>query len=106
MKKYFYSLPLWCGLLGLSLTAPAQQMPAHRECATMEVLERQLAADPSYAARLQGIDQQAAAYAAQKATNPTQRTASGIIVTIPVVVHVLYNTGQPEHYRCAGAVAD
>ena len=92
MKKYFYSFG--CGLLGLSLTAQAQQMPAHRECATMEVLERQLAADPSYAARLQDIDQQAAAYAAQKATNPTQRTASGIIVTIPVVVHVLYNTAS------------
>ena len=90
MKKYFYSV--FCGLLGLGLPAQAQQMPARRECATMEVLERQLAADPSYAARLQAIDQQAAVFAAQKATNPTQRTASGIIVTIPVVVHVLYNT--------------
>ncbi len=92
MKKYFY--PILCGLLGLSLVARAQQMPAHRECATMEVLAAQLAADPSLATRLQAIDQQAAAYAAQKAANPTQRTSSAIIVTIPVVVHVLYNTAS------------
>jgi len=90
MKKYIY--PILCGLLGLSLTAQAQQMPAHRECATMEVLAAQIAADPSLATRLQAIDQQAAAYAAKKAANPTQRTTSDVIVTIPVVVHVLYNT--------------
>jgi hypothetical protein len=58
----------------------------------MEVLAAQLAADPAYGARLQAMDQQAAAYAAKKAANPAQRTSSNIIVTIPVVVHVLYNT--------------
>jgi hypothetical protein len=72
--------------------AQAQQMPAQRQCATMEVLAAQLAADPSYGARLQAIDQQASVYAKQKAANPAQRTSSSIIVTIPVVVHVLYNT--------------
>ncbi|MGI4739103.1 MAG: GEVED domain-containing protein [Janthinobacterium lividum] len=94
MRKYLY--PIWCGLVGLSLTAQAQQMPAHRECATMEVLAAQIAADPSLATRLQVIDQQAAAYAAKKAANPTQRTTSGVIVTIPVVVHVLYNTAAQD----------
>ncbi|MGI4734354.1 MAG: GEVED domain-containing protein [Janthinobacterium lividum] len=93
MKKLVYSFLAGLGLLGLAgPAAQAQQMPAQRQCATMEVLAAQLAADPSYAARLQAIDQQATAYAAQKAANSTQRTTSSIIVTIPVVVHVLYNT--------------
>jgi len=94
MKKYIY--PILCGLLGLSLTAQAQQMPAHRECATMEVLAAQIAADPSLATRLQAIDQQAAAYAAKKAANPTQRTTLEAFVTIPVVVHVLHNTDAQD----------
>ncbi|MDO7886091.1 GEVED domain-containing protein [Hymenobacter cheonanensis] len=90
MKKTVYSLLLALGSLG---AAQAQVMPAHRECATMEVLDRQLAADPGLAARLQAIDQQATAYAAQKAAGRANlKTSSGIIVTIPVVVHVLYNT--------------
>jgi hypothetical protein len=93
MKKLAYSLLSGLALWGLAgSAAQAQQLPAHRECATMEVLAAQLAADPSYGTRLQAMDQQAAAYAAQKAANPTQRTSSSIIVTIPVVVHVLYNT--------------
>jgi hypothetical protein len=93
MKKIVYSLLSGLALLGLTGSAAlAQQVPAHRQCATMEVLAAQLAADPNYAARLQAIDQQATVYAKQKAANPAQRTSSGIIVTIPVVVHVLYNT--------------
>ncbi|WP_233635869.1 GEVED domain-containing protein [Hymenobacter setariae] len=93
MKKLVYSLLSGLAVLGLARpAAQAQQMPAQRQCATMEVLAAQLAADPSYGARLQAIDQQASVYAKQKAANPTQRTSSDIIVTIPVVVHVLYNT--------------
>jgi hypothetical protein len=93
MKKHIYSLLSGLALLGLAgPDARAQQVPAHRQCATMEVLAAQLAADPNYAARLQAIDQQATVYAAKKAANPAQRTSSGIILTIPVVVHVLYNT--------------
>ena len=94
MKKTVYSLLLALGSLGAVPLAHAQVMPAHRECATMEVLDRQLAADPGLATRLQAIDQQATAYAARKAANPALRTSSGIIVTIPVVVHVLYNTAS------------
>jgi hypothetical protein len=90
MKRTVYSLLLALGSLG---AAQAQMMPAHRQCATMEVLDRQLAADPSLHTRLQAIDQQATAYAAQKAAGrATLKTSSGVIVTIPVVVHVLYNT--------------
>lgn len=92
MKKLAYSFLSGLALWGFTGPAAwAQQLP-HRQCATMEVLAAQLAADPSYAARLQAIDQQATAFAAQKAANPTQRTSSSVIVTIPVVVHVLYNT--------------
>jgi hypothetical protein len=90
MKKTVYSLLLALSSLG---AAQAQVLPAHRECATMEVLDRQLAADPSLATRLQAIDQQATVYAAQKAAGRANlKTSSGVIVTIPVVVHVLYNT--------------
>ena len=93
MKKLVYSFLSGLALMGLAGPAAwAQQIPAHRQCATMEVLAAQLAADPSYGARLQAIDQQATVYAKQKAANPGQRTSSSIIVTIPVVVHVLYNT--------------
>jgi len=94
MKKYLYPILLGVGSLGFAAPAlaQAQLVPAHRQCSTMEVLERQIAADPAYAARLRNIDQQAEAYIAQKASNPNQKTSSAIIVTIPVVVHVLYNT--------------
>jgi hypothetical protein len=94
MKKYLYPILMGLGSLGFASAAMAQgqPVPAHRQCSTMEVLDRQLAADPSYAARLQAINQQAEVYAARKASNPTQKTSSAVIVTIPVVVHVLYNT--------------
>ena len=93
MKKIFYPILWGLGALGLAVpAAQAQVVPAGRQCATMEVLAAQLAADPSYAARLQAIDEQASAYAARKAAGLEQRTSSAIIVTIPVVVHVLYNT--------------
>ncbi|MGI4870019.1 MAG: GEVED domain-containing protein [Janthinobacterium lividum] len=94
MRKRIY--PLFLGLSALrllaSLAAQAQQVPAHRNCSTMDVLADQLAADPNFAARLRAIDQQATSYAAQKAKGYAQKTSSSVIVTIPVVVHVLYNT--------------
>ncbi|GAA4367174.1 hypothetical protein GCM10023185_38820 [Hymenobacter saemangeumensis] len=56
----------------------------------MDVLATQLARDPSLAQRMASIDNQALQYAAQQA-NLGQRT-SAVTITIPVVVHVLYNT--------------
>ncbi|NVO32401.1 GEVED domain-containing protein [Hymenobacter lapidiphilus] len=89
MKKNIYSLFL--GLLGMGVTAEAwaqqQTLPTKRDCATMEVLERQLAADPGMAIRLAGIEAQTQSFTDNPVANRT--TA---VVTIPVVVHVLYNT--------------
>ncbi|WP_165768142.1 GEVED domain-containing protein [Hymenobacter amundsenii] len=86
MKKTFYSFIL--GALAFGVTHQAQaQNPDQRGCSTMEVLERQLAADPTLALRLRAIEAQTRDFV----DNPVaQRTAAA--VTIPVVVHVLYNT--------------
>jgi hypothetical protein len=91
MKKTLYSVAL--GLAGLALTsspALAQNQPLRRSCGSMDVLAQQMAADPGLAQRLASIDNQALQYATQKA-GTAQRT-SAVSVTIPVVVHVLYNT--------------
>ncbi|MDO7874892.1 GEVED domain-containing protein [Hymenobacter sp. ASUV-10] len=90
MKKTFYSVAL--GLAGLALTSSPvlAQGPQHRNCGSMDVLAQQMAADPGLAQRMASIDNQALQFAAQK-TNAAQRGAAAAI-TIPVVVHVLYNT--------------
>jgi GEVED domain/Pregnancy-associated plasma protein-A/Secretion system C-terminal sorting domain len=83
MKKTIYSLALACLGLGGSLAAEAQT----RQCSTMDNLAAQLAADPAMAQRLAAIENQTNSFIA----NPVaQRTSA--VVTIPVVVHVLYNT--------------
>ncbi|GAA4042670.1 hypothetical protein GCM10022409_30760 [Hymenobacter glaciei] len=59
-----------------------------RACGSMEVLEAQLAADPTQAQRMAAIE----AHAQRVLSNPSlQRTTAGTVI-IPVVVHVLYNT--------------
>ncbi|WP_310394551.1 GEVED domain-containing protein [Hymenobacter sp.] len=90
MKTNVYATVL--GLAGLALTsfaAGAQAVP-ERSCASTEVLQAQLAADPSLVQRMAAIENQALQYAARQA-NAAQR-ATAVTVTIPVVVHVLYNT--------------
>jgi len=90
MKVDVYATAL--GLLGLALTANSAgaQAPApHRTCASVEVLAAQLAADPGLTQRMVAINNQAVQFA--KTNQPTNATAA-ITVTIPVVVHVLYNT--------------
>ena len=89
MKKNVYAIAL--GLAGLSLTSFSvnAQAPTSRNCASMESLAAQMAADPTLAQRMQSIENQAVQFAAQPAT--AQR-GTAVTVTIPVVVHVLYNT--------------
>ena len=89
MKKNVYSVAL--GLAGLALVSfsASAQAPAHRICATEEVLQAQLAADPSLAQRMSAINNQALKFAAQQ-VGTAQRTSATVI--IPVVVHVLYST--------------
>ncbi|GAA3918656.1 M43 family zinc metalloprotease [Hymenobacter algoricola] len=97
MKTTFYAVALACLGLG-SFAAQAQDArlapmggnPAAvvgRNCASMEVLEAQLAADPAMAQRMRAIERQTAEVLAGNGANRTNA-----IVTIPVVVHVIYNT--------------
>ena len=88
MKQTFYAAAL--GLLGLALTTNSAQAQK-RSCATVDVLQQQLAADPGLAARMDAINNQAVMYAAKQAGN-AQRSTVAVSVTIPVVVHVLYST--------------
>ncbi|WP_375419061.1 M43 family zinc metalloprotease [uncultured Hymenobacter sp.] len=62
-----------------------------RNCATTEVLNAQLAADPAQKLRMDAIEAQTRRAIAGGRTQ-TNFTASGAVITIPVVVHVLYNT--------------
>jgi hypothetical protein len=69
-------------------TAPTTPV---RQCATMEVLNAQLAADPAQAKRMEAIE----AHARKAIANgkfSTNFTSTGGVITIPVVVHVVYNT--------------
>ncbi|GAB3731000.1 hypothetical protein GCM10027594_13020 [Hymenobacter agri] len=90
MKQTFYAAAL--GLLGLALTTNSAQAQK-RSCATVDVLQQQLAADPGMAARMAAIDKQASLFAAQHA-GQAQRGTAAVTVTIPVVVHVLYSTAS------------
>ncbi|AHJ99385.1 GEVED domain-containing protein [Hymenobacter swuensis] len=83
MKKTIYSLALAFLGLGASLSAEAQT----RQCSTMENLAAQLAADPAMAQRMAAIENQTSSFV----DNPLALRTSAV-VTIPVVVHVLYNT--------------
>jgi hypothetical protein len=64
--------------------------PAERTCGSMNVLERQLRDDPSMQLRMQQIEQFTNAFVAKQKSS-SQKT-SGVSVTIPVVVHVVYRT--------------
>jgi hypothetical protein len=66
----------------------ASELAKHRTCAAMDVLQAQLAADPGLAQRMATIESQTQQY---QASLGSQRTTAGV-VTIPVVVHVVYNT--------------
>ncbi len=71
-------------------TGPAAVAITRRACGTMDVLQAQLAADPAQAQRMAAIE----AHTRRLLANPALRrtAATGTIITIPVVVHVLYST--------------
>ncbi len=87
MKKLLLS-----GVLGLSVIFAFATNPLKRTCGTMDVLQQQLANDPTLAGRMQQIENQTNAYiAAQKHSGNTAQA----IVTVPVVFHVVYaNSAQ------------
>ena len=71
-------------------TTPKAAAADSRACATMDVFEAQMAADPARAQRMAAIEAQTQRYLAQPSI--VQRGTTGTVVTIPVVVHVVYNT--------------
>jgi Pregnancy-associated plasma protein-A/Secretion system C-terminal sorting domain len=101
MKKTFYALTIGLSFAALLPAAaqdqarsagPDQQLlnlmeTPGRQCASMEVLAQQLAADPAMSQRMAAIEAQTRTFAA----NPTA-SRTNAVVTIPVVVHVVYNT--------------
>src|SRR4051812_16840597 len=81
------SLIIGCKKTGSIDPVPAEEVQAiiHRSCAADEVLQAQLAADPSLRTRMEAIE--------RFTDNAIQakRLVNGVI-EIPVVVNVLYNT--------------
>lgn len=76
---------------------PTDQQPAddltqieisHRTCASNDVLEAQMAADPSLRQRMQEIED----FTERAIQNPESLRLVNGVITIPVVVHVVYNT--------------
>ena len=65
------------------------QAPVKRVCAAMDVLEKQLAADPKLAGRMASIEEHTRAFVASGKGKP-----SGAPIVIPVIVNVIYNTPQ------------
>lgn len=59
-----------------------------RKCASNEVLEEQLNADPSLRQRMESIEE----FTKRVIANPSQFRLNGNIIEIPVVVNVLYKT--------------
>ncbi len=81
MKKTYIAL---LGLMmSLSTTGFSQ---SGRTCGSMDHLQQQIAADPAVEQRMQQIEQATS----QWLSDPSHRT--GAVITIPVVVHVVYNT--------------
>lgn len=87
MKKLIYSLLLGAAT-AVSVSAGAQT--AKRSCASHEHLQQQLAEHPEMAIQRQNLEQFTQQY---ETTLPSQQAKTTTpIYTIPVVVHVLYNT--------------
>lgn len=78
MKKIFFAFILFSSVFAFAQSG--------RVCGTMHNYDRLLAANPDYAAHLSAIEAQTNAFIASHATG------SRAVVTIPVVVHVVYNT--------------
>lgn len=88
MKRTFYQFLAGCAMLSFSVSAFAQSGSPTRSCNTMELLEAQLKADPSMLQRRNAIEAHT-----QKMLQGKLNQRTGII-TIPVVVHVVYNTSS------------
>ena len=87
MKKIFTSI------IALSVSAITfAQTPTHRECGTLSHHEYLKQTRPNYENDLTAYNQMIDQYLANQALNSSAQRSSAAIVTIPVVVHVVYNT--------------
>jgi Pregnancy-associated plasma protein-A/Secretion system C-terminal sorting domain/Fibronectin type III domain len=68
----------------LSIFSLNAQTHEHRNCAAMEVLERQLQADPAMRQRMEAVERHTENFVSK----PQLQTRA--VVTIPVVVHIVY----------------
>ena len=66
----------------------ANEMPTERRCASYEVLQENLKADPSLRQRMDDIEN----FTARFANSPDMQKLVGDVMEIPVVVNVLYRT--------------
>jgi len=82
MKSFFY-LGLWA--VCFLLTCPNGM--AQRTCGTMEAWQNQIAKDPNVVHRKAVIENEMQAWIAEHGSQKTNA-----VITIPVVVHVVYNT--------------
>jgi hypothetical protein len=87
--KENYKMMLFCLVLLISSNILAQS----EKCATMQVLEKRIQNDPSTQSRMQQSEIQAQKWISENKTllKKKQDVKSQALVTIPVVVHVLYN---------------
>src|SRR6478735_3477452 len=90
MKKHYAIL-----LGGLLCASTAFAQGPFKRCAANEALEEQLKADPNMQARMDALEAFTAKYLKE---NPNKRTAA--VITIPVVVHVVYNTASQNISQC------
>ena len=73
-------------LLSIALLLSPFYVQAQRNCSSMEVLDQQLQQDPEMAQRMRDIETHTQRYIEQHQGNITRN-----VITIPVVVHVVYN---------------
>jgi hypothetical protein len=86
MKIFTFIFSLLLLMPVLTITAQDNYNVNERNCNTMEVYERLKTENPNYEQTLQEIEQQISEYLKN---NPQQ---DNLVVTIPVVVHVVYNS--------------
>ena len=90
MKKHYAIL-----LGGLLCASTAFAQGTFKRCAAHDVLEEQKKADPGLQARMDALEAFTAKYIKD---NASKRTTG--VVTIPVVVHVVYNTASQNISQC------
>ncbi|MFC5271686.1 M43 family zinc metalloprotease [Adhaeribacter terreus] len=86
MKRKFYHFLLGCAMLTAGGNSYAQA-PQTRNCSTMDLYQNQVQADPDFLIRRNAIE----AFTQKRINSGKVNQRTGVI-TIPVVVHVVYNT--------------